>query len=77
MATNTLSNLTFRDIGQGVKAAHDEDNGLIWLQVPASKEAVKSAKPSSSGKTRVLASTGGFQGIGPARINLNATVPLD
>ena len=75
MATNG-STLTFRDFGSGAKVAVDDAKGILWLQVPIGDATLKAAKPSSSGKTRLVASSGGFTGVGAVRVNLVVTTGL-
>lgn len=47
----------------------------LILTIDISKEAMANAKPSSSGKTKILATTSGFTGFGPVKASLNVTVP--
>jgi hypothetical protein len=48
-------------------------NGKLIIEVHVSKEAVEKALPSSSGKTRLVSSTGGFVAVGDLRVGLNVT----
>lgn len=47
----------------------------LVLTIDISKATLENAKPSSSGKTKIVASTNGFVGFGPVKVSLNATVP--
>ncbi len=50
-------------------------NNILYLEIDVSKEAQAAAQPSKSGKTKVLASTGGFMSFGAGvKVSLNATV---
>lgn len=55
------------------------ENGEIVIRVPATEAACKSAPVSNSGKTRLLASTGGFVTVSGApsgvKVGLNVTAP--
>lgn len=53
-------------------------NGVLTLQIPVSPEAMKSAKASASGKSKVVASTNGnivVPGTGGIKLGLNAYIP--
>jgi hypothetical protein len=52
-----------------------EGDKLI-LTIDVSKAAREAAAPSKSGKTLVLASTGGFTRFGDVAVSLNATLPM-
>lgn len=52
-----------------------EGDKLI-LTIDCSKSARENAAPSKSGKTVILATTGGFTRFGDVSISLNATLPL-
>lgn len=52
-----------------------EGDKLI-LTIDCSKAAKDAAQVSKSGKTLILASTGGFTRFGDVAISLNATLPL-
>ena len=47
----------------------------LVLTIDISKAALENAKPSSSGKTKILATTSGFTGFGPVKASLNVTIP--
>lgn len=47
---------------------------ILTLVIDTSKAARDAAKESKSGKTRLLATTGGFTGFGDVKVSLNATV---
>lgn len=51
-----------------------EGDKLI-LTIDCSKAAREAAAPSKSGKTLVLATTGGFTRFGDVSVSLNATLP--
>ena len=51
-----------------------EGDKLI-LTIDVSKAAREAAQPSKSGKTVLLASTGGFTRFGDVAVSLNATLP--
>ena len=53
----------------------DEKTKKLVLVIDISDEAIKNAKPSSSGKTKILATTSGFTGFGPVKASLNVTIP--
>lgn len=67
-----MANLTFENIGRGVRAAYD-GKGKIVLELDVSPQAMKAAPLSSSGKTHVTVSTGGFKTVGPIAISLNSS----
>jgi len=48
----------------------------LVLTIDVSETARKGAQPSKSGKTLLLATTGGFTRFGDVGISLNATIPL-
>lgn len=67
----------FRDVGgRGVKFSHD--GKFLLLAIPMTEDARKKAAMSTSGKNRLLATTGGFQTIPGTdiRVAVNATIPL-
>lgn len=47
----------------------------LILTIDISEAAIKAAKPSSTGKTLVVASTNGFTRFGAVGLSLNCTVP--
>lgn len=47
---------------------------VLTLVIDCSKTARDNAKPSSSGKTKILATTSGFTGFGDIKVSLNATI---
>ena len=47
----------------------------LVLIIDVSKEAMANAKASSSGKTKLIATTSGFTGFGPVKASLNVTIP--
>lgn len=47
----------------------------LILTIDVSKAAKDAAAPSKTGKTRILATTGGFTRFGDVSVSLNATVP--
>ena len=49
---------------------------MLILYIDCSKEAREEAAPSKSGKTRLLATTGGFTRFGDVSVSLNASLPL-
>lgn len=53
----------------------------LIIEVDVSAKAFKAAKPSGSGKTRMVCSTGGFSrvdgSVNGLRISLNVIIPLD
>lgn len=51
-----------------------EGDKLI-LTIDVSKAAREAAQPSKSGKTTILATTGGFTRFGDVSVSLNATLP--
>jgi hypothetical protein len=58
----------------GIVAEMKGDNLVITID--CGKAAREEAHPSKSGKTKVLATTGGFTRIGDVSVSLNATLPL-
>jgi hypothetical protein len=52
---------------------HKGDQIIVTIDV--SDAALKAAKPSSSGKTLMVATTNGFRRHGPVSVSLNCTVP--
>jgi hypothetical protein len=53
----------------------EQKGDQIILTIDVSEAARKAAKPSSSGKTLMVATTNGFKRVGPVSISLNCTVP--
>jgi hypothetical protein len=51
------------------------DGDKLILTIDVSKAAREAAKPSGSGKTLILATTGGFSRFGDVAVSLNATLP--
>jgi hypothetical protein len=47
----------------------------IIATIDVGRVVIEEAKPSSSGKTRLVASTNGFRRVGPVSISLNVTAP--
>ena len=47
---------------------------ILTLTIDCSKAAKDAAKPSASGKTKILATTSGFTGFGDVKVSLNATI---
>jgi hypothetical protein len=47
---------------------------ILTLTIDVSKAARDAAQPSKSGKTKILATTGGFTGFGDVKVSLNATI---
>ncbi len=45
----------------------------LVIEIDISKAALDAAEASNSGKTRIVASTGGFAGYGPVKLSLNCT----
>lgn len=64
---------TFENIGRNVKAAYDQKAATVTLVIDVSEKALKAAPPSSTGKTMVAASTGGFKAVGPISLSLNTS----
>lgn len=58
-----------------VKSEIKGDDHLI-LTIDLSAKARRQAKPSSTGKTQLIATTNGFINYGDAKVSLNATIPL-
>lgn len=48
----------------------------LILTVDLSAKAQKQARPSSTGKTKVIATTNGFVNYGDVKVSLNAIIPL-
>lgn len=48
----------------------------LVLTIDISKAARDQAQPSKTGKTMILATTGGFTRFGDVAISLNATIPV-
>lgn len=58
-------------------SVHGELKGdKLILTIDVSEAARAKAAPSKSGKTNVLATTGGFTRFGDVAVSLNATIPL-
>lgn len=56
---------------------HSEIKGdKLILTIDISEKALAAAKPSASGKTKVVATTGGFTGYGPVKVNCNVTTAI-
>jgi hypothetical protein len=53
----------------------EQKGGQIIVTIDMGRAAIQEAKPSSSGKTRLVASTNGFRRVGPVSISLNVTAP--
>jgi hypothetical protein len=47
----------------------------IIITINVDDAAIAEAKPSSSGKTLMVATTNGFKRVGPVSLSLNCTVP--
>jgi len=45
----------------------------LVIEIDISKAALDAAEASKSGKTHIVASTGGFTGYGPVKLSLNCT----
>lgn len=56
----------------GIKGEVKGDTLVLTIDI--SEGARKSAQPSKSGKTKILATTGGFTGFGDVKVSLNATI---
>lgn len=57
-------------------SVHGELKGdKLVLTIDVSEAARKGATPSKSGKTVILATTGGFTRFGDVSVSLNATLP--
>jgi hypothetical protein len=52
-----------------------QEGDELIIKIDVSEAAIKAAPPSSSGKTRLLASTNGFVRVGPGSLGLNFIVP--
>lgn len=50
---------------------------LLVLTINIGQAAKDAAQPSSTGKTRVVATTSGYTGFGDVKVSLNATIPLN
>ncbi|UPJ96407.1 hypothetical protein [Bradyrhizobium sp. 172] len=48
----------------------------LVLRIDLSAKAQKQARPSSTGKTKVIATTNGFVNYGDVKVSLNAIIPL-
>lgn len=75
MAKSDAQNFTTLGIGVTYAVV---DNALI-LRIPMSPEALAQARPSKTGKTKLLATTNGFTAVPGAdgiKIGLNVTAPL-
>jgi len=53
----------------------EQKGDKIVLTIEVGEAALKAAKPSSSGKTLLVATTNGFKRVGPVSVLLNCTVP--
>ena len=53
------------------------EGNVLTLTIDVSKAARDAATASKSGKTRILASTGGFTRFGDVSVSLNATLPME
>ncbi len=51
-----------------------EDHLILTIDI--STKAKKQAKPLSTGKTKLVATTNGFVNYGDVKVSLNATIPL-
>lgn len=47
----------------------------LVIEVDISKATLASAPPSSTGKTKVVATTHGFTMVGPVKVGLNVVLP--
>jgi hypothetical protein len=57
-------------------SVHSEMKGdKLILTIDVSEAALKSAQPSSTGKTLSVATTNGFTRFGAVSVSLNATIP--
>ena len=45
----------------------------LIIEIDVSKAALEAAEASKSGKTHIVATTGGFSGDGPVKLSLNCT----
>jgi hypothetical protein len=50
-------------------------DGKIVITIDVDEAALAEAKPSASGKTRLVATTSGFRRVGPVSVSLNVTAP--
>ena len=48
-------------------------NDKLVIEIDVSKAALEAAEASKSGKTHIVATTGGFTGYGPVKLSLNCT----
>ena len=48
-------------------------NDKLVIEIDVSKAALDAAEASKSGKTHIVATTGGFTGYGPVKLSLNCT----
>ncbi|WP_063980603.1 hypothetical protein [Bradyrhizobium sp.] len=48
----------------------------LILTIDLSAKAQRQARPSSTGKTKLIASTNGFINYGEVKVSVNATMPL-
>ena len=46
----------------------------IVITIDISKAALDAAQPSKTGKSKIVAGTGGFQKVGPVKVSLNVIV---
>ena len=53
----------------------EQQGEKIVVTIDISDAVIKSAKPSKSGKTLMVASTNGFRRVGPVQISINCTAP--
>jgi hypothetical protein len=63
-----------------IKFVKDGNQDVLVVAIPVSKEALEAARDSASGKTKVVATTGGFvsyqtPGGDKVSLSLNLTVP--
>jgi hypothetical protein len=49
----------------------------LIIEIDVSQQTIDAARPSGSGKTLAVASTGGFVPIGPGKLSLNYNMPLN
>jgi hypothetical protein len=54
--------------------SHETKGNKLVITIDLSDEARAAAKPSSTGKTLLVAGTGGFVKIGDVSLSLNATI---
>lgn len=70
----TLPQLTFENVGSNVAIAADGE--FAYVRMGVGPAAVQAAQPSKTGKTRIVAGSGGFIGIPgheQLRLSLNLT----